>query len=448
MDPLWGQLLLQVILILINAFFAATEIAVISLNDGVLKKQADGGDKIAQKMMKLVESPSKFLSTIQIGITLAGFLGSAFAASNFSERLVNWLVKGLHFTALSRAALTNITVILITLILSYFTLVFGELVPKRIAMQKSEQLARRVCGTITFLAKVLKPVVWVMSASTNGILRLIGLNPNEESDTYSEEEIRMMIDIGEEKGTIEPTERELIDNIFEFNNTTAEDVMVHRTDMIVLWADDSDEDIIKTILESGLSRFPVCGEDADDIIGVLRTREYLLNKQSKQPKPLSELLSTPYFVPETVRTDILFRDMQARKVHMSLVIDEYGGISGIVTMEDLLEEIVGNIFDESDPLDEKEINKIGENLWRIAGSASIEQIAEELSVDMGDPEEQDYDTLGGLVFSCFSHIPEDGAQPELDVCGLHIKVEKIAERRVEWALVSVLPKPAKDDSEE
>ena len=435
-DHLGLQLLLQLFLILINAFFAMSEIAVISLNEGKLQREAeDEGDKKARRLLKMVQTPSGFLSTIQVGITLAGFLGSAFAASNLATRLANWLVNDCGW-AIKYSTLEALSVIAITIVLSYFTLILGELVPKRIAMHHPEKVARSVCGIINAVAVVLKPVVWFLSVSTNGVLRLIGIDPNAEAEDVSEDDIRLMVDIGEEKGAIESNEKELIENIFEFNNTTAEDIMVHRTDMVVLWIDDPTEKIIETIEESGLSRFPVCHEDVDDVVGILRSREFFLNLHSKHPKPLEKLVTPAYFVPESVRTDVLFRNMQASKTHMSIVIDEYGGISGLVTMEDLLEEIVGNIFDESDKAEPQEITKVGDNLWRIAGSATIESINDELGIELDENDE--YETLGGLIYNNLNTIPPDGSKPELNIDGLNIKVQLIEDRRVEWALVSVI----------
>ncbi|EDM97768.1 hypothetical protein BACCAP_04243 [Pseudoflavonifractor capillosus ATCC 29799] len=436
-------MLLQLILILVNAYFAATEIAVISLNENVLRREAEEGDKKAAKLLKIVEAPTRFLSTIQIGITLAGFLGSAFAADNFAGRIRDWAVLKWQLDAATAAAVNTLAVILITIILSFFTLVLGELVPKRLAMQKTEEVARFTCGVVSFLSAVMRPLIWLLTVSTNGMLRLLHIDPNAKEDEVSEEEIRMMMDIGEEKGAIESGEKEMIDNIFEFNNMTAEEVMIHRTDVVMLWAQDSDEEIIRTIRETGLTRFPVYEEDADDVIGILNTRTYLLNAREEQPKPLRELLTPAYFVPESVRTDALFRDMQAKKIHMAIVVDEYGGTSGIITMEDLLEEIVGNIYDEFDPQDEQEIVPLGENLWRIAGSADLEEVAEALGVEL--PEDEEYDTLGGLVFTQLAVIPEDGSHPEVDVCGLHIRVEELNDRRVEWATVSRLEIPPQEE---
>ena len=365
--PLWPQLLLQVILIAINAYFAATEIAVISLNEAVIRHQAEEGDKKAARLLHIVEQPTGFLSTIQIGITLAGFLGSAFAADNLAGRLSQWFAAQYALTAAAEAAVHTLSVILITIILSFFTLVFGELVPKRVAMKKSEQVARFTCGVVAFLAAVMRPLIWLLTVSTNAVLRLVHIDPNEEDDEVSEEGIRMMVDIGEEKGAIQAGEKEMIENIFEFDNMTAGDVMIHRTDMVMLWVDDTAEEIAQTIESSGLSRFPVYEEDADDIIGILNTRDWLLNARKASPRPVRELLRPAYFVPESVRTDKLFRDMQSRKIHLSIVVDEYGGTAGLVTMEDLLEEIVGNIYDEFDPQEDQEIIALGDNRWRIAG---------------------------------------------------------------------------------
>ena len=442
-DPLLPKLIILIILVLINAFFAAAEIAVISLSETKLKKQAEEGDKKAARLLALTQAPDHFLSAIQIAITLAGFLSSAFAADSFSDPLVDWLVKDLGVTALSPAALNSLMVVLITIVLSYFSLVLGELVPKRIAMKKTEGVARFTVGVVCAVAAVFRPVIWLLSKSTNGVLCLLHIDPKADAEDVSEDEIRMMVDLGEERGAIEASEKELIENIFEFNNTTAEDVMVHRTDMVLLWVEDTSEDVLNAILSSGRSRFPVYREDADDIVGILNTRDFLLNAQEEQPKPIAELIRPAYFVPESVRTDVLFRDMQSKKVHMAIVVDEYGGTSGLVTMEDLLEEIVGNIYDEFDPLEEKDIEQVEPGVWKVSGGCDLERVADALEIEF--PEEEESDTLGGLVFAQLSVIPEDGAQLEVDACGLHIRVQSFADRRVEWALVSKLePAPEED----
>ncbi len=445
-DPIGGQLLVQFILILINAFFAATEIAVISLNDNKVRKLAEDGDKKAAVMLKLAESPNDFLSTIQVCITLSGFLASALAADSFASRLSQALYAA-GWTFFSHETLNTLCLIFITLVLSYFTLVLGELTPKRIAMQNPEKVARFSCGVIVFAQKFFRPVVRLLSGSTNLMLRLFHIHPGTNNDKVTEEEIRMMVDIGGESGTIQQDERTMIENIFEFNNTTAESVMIHRMDVVSIQVDETFDEILTTIRESGLSRFPVYDEDVDDIVGVLNTRDFLLNAQNDSPKPMRELLRPAYLVPETVQADTLFRDMQKRKVHMAIVVDEYGGMSGIVTMEDLLEEIVGNIYDEFDPAEESEIVQISENLWRCEGSVDLETLAETLDMEL--PLDEEYDTLGGMVLSCFSTIPEDGSKPVVDVNGLHIQVENINEHRIESALVSkILPSQEPESPEE
>lgn len=261
----------------------------------------------------------------------------------------------------------------------------------------------------------------------------------------SEEDIRQMVDAGEETGAIEKEEKELIENVFEFNNSTAADVMVHRTDVNMIWIGDPAEEIMETIRASGLTRFPVYDEDTDDIIGILNTRDYLLNAQEESPRPLRELLRKAYFVPETVRTDVLFRDMQSRKIHFAVVVDEYGGTSGIITMEDLIEELVGNIYDEFDPQDEQEIVPLDETHWRISGITPLEDIAETLGVEF--PEDEEAETLGGLVFANLDVIPADGTHPTVDAYGLHIQVEELSDRRVEWARVSKLAPPEEPEEE-
>ena len=444
-DPIGSQILVQLLLILINAFFAATETSVVSLNENKIRKQADDGDLKAKQLLKMIESPTRFLSTIQVCITLSGFLASAFASDSFAALLVGLFVNA-GFTLISPAALHTICVILITLVLSYFMIVLGELVPKRVALQNPEKTASFACGTIRVVSKIFSPLVWLLSASTNGVLRLLRINPNEASEEVTEEEIRMMVDMGSETGAIEQDERAMIENIFEFNNTTAADVMVHRMDVVAIHVEDDDQEILKTIRESGLSRFPVYDSDIDDIIGILNTRDFLLNAQAQQPRPLRQLLRDVYMVPETVAADTLFSNMQKQKIHLAVVVDEYGGMSGIVTMEDLLEEIVGNIYDEFDPSEDSEIEKLGENLWRVNGTVELETLAEALGVDL--PLDQEYDTLGGMVFSSFSSIPEEGTHPEVTMHGLHIRVESICDHRVEKALVSKVETPETDAKEE
>jgi len=441
-DP-WGPLLLQLLLILVNGWFAATEVAVLSLNEAKLRHDAEEGDKAATKLLKLNESPNQFLSTIQVCITLAGFLGAAFAAESFSDPLAKVILDaGIQ---IDPKILDALCVVGVTLALSYFTLVLGELVPKRLGMHAPEKTARMGLTVLTVCSVLFRPIVWLLSVSTNLLLRLLGIDPHATEEEVTEDDIRMMVDMGEEAGAIEETEKEMIENIFEFNNLTAENVMTHRTDVTSIWVDEEWDTIISTIRETGLSRFPVYNEDMDDIIGTLNTRVFLLNLQAEKPRTVREMLREAYFVPETVQADQLFRDMQTKKVHMAIVVDEYGGMSGIVTMEDLLEEIVGNIYDEFDPQAEVEIVAVDENTWRVSGQAMLSDVAEALGVEL--PLEEDYDTFGGLIYSQFTTIPEDGSTPELECCGLHIQVEKIEEHRVDTALVTKLATEVKEETD-
>ena len=280
------------------------------------------------------------------------------------------------------------------------------------------------------------PILFFISLAGNVILlRRPVLQLLRRDKAVSEDNIMAMVEEGEESGAIQSNEKELIENVFEFDTMTAKDVMVHRTDMVTLALDEDEDTILDTIRQSGLSRFPVYQEDVDDIIGILSTREYLLNFRLPDPKPMKELLRPAYFVPETVPADVLFRDMQGKKTHMALVVDEYGGTSGLVTLEDLLEELVGNIYDEFDPQEEQDIIRLEDNKWRVSGSADLEELAEAVGIDLPEDEERDYDTLGGLVFSQLSVIPEDGSRPVVEAMGLRIRVEELCDRRVEWALV-------------
>ena len=427
------QLLIQAVLILINAFFAMSEIALLGLSPSKLRKLEEEGDRKAPRLLKLLEEPSAFLSTIQVGITLAGFLGSAFAADSFSEMLVNWICNDLGFSMLPIAVVDTLSVIIITIVLSYFTLVFGELVPKRIAMQKPLEAARFTCGVISGIAVVMRPVVRFLSFSTNAVLRLMRLKTESEEETVNKDEIRMMVDLGEEKGTIDSGEGEWIDNVFEFSETTVREVMTHVSELVAVPESSSTEEVLAVIRQSGRSRIPVYGKNVDDVIGILYVREFLLEQQSDSPRHYSELLRAPYFVPETLKAVTLFRDMQQRKTHIAVVIDEYGQTGGIVTMEDLLEEIVGSIYDESDAEEEAEVTQLEENLWRARGSAELWQLSEML--DMEFPDDVEFDTLNGLVFSCLSNIPKDGSVFDVQAFGLEIHVERISRRRVVSALL-------------
>lgn len=438
------QLLIQALLILINAFFAATEIAVISLNTTKLKKQMEEGDKTAGALLGMAENPSGFLSTIQIGITLAGFLGSALAADTLSDRLATTL-QGWGL-ALPFHTLNMISVVVITIILSFFTLIFGELVPKRIAQQKSELVARFSCRVISVLALLMRPFIWFLSACTNGVLRLMRMNVTGDDEQVTEDDIRLMVDAGGESGSIEEDEQEWIQNVFEFNDTTVSEVMVRPSDIVAIQEDMDNKEILSIIKESGRSRIPVYGEDINDIKGILNSRDFLMNLTEDDKRSLKQLIRPAYLVPETIHADKLFSEMQTKKQHLAIVIDEYGQTSGLITLEDLLEEIVGNIYDEFDKEEEKEIVKVGDNLWKVSGTLSVTDLEESLGMDIHD-DELDFDTVGGMVFSQLTEIPQDGTTLDIDAYGLHIHVTKIEDRRIVEALVSVIPKEENHDEE-
>lgn len=431
MDSIPQQLLLQAILILINAFFAMTEIAVISLNPGKLRMLAEEGDKTAPRLLKLVEEPSGFLSTIQIAITLSGFLGAAFAGDAFAESLTAWLL-GLG-VGLPASVLNTVSLVAVTVVLSYFTLVFGELVPKRIAIQKPLQAARLTCGVVIAIAAVLRPVVWLLSVSTNGLLRLLRLPTQPEEESVTEEEIRMMVDLGQAKGTIQREEGEWIDNVFDFGESMARDLMTHAGDVTAFPVSAEDGEILQAIRRTGLSRYPVYDGDLNHVLGILNARVFLLDRAGVHPRPLRELLQSACFVPDTLNAAALLRDMQSRKVHIAVVIDEYGDTAGIITMEDLLEEIVGSIYDEFDPAEPAEIEAVGPGVWKVSGGADIEEVAETLGVDL--PEDREFDTLGGLVFSQLHTIPRNGPVPDVEAWGLHVHVDQVDGFRIVSATV-------------
>lgn len=435
------EILLQVVLILINAFFAATELAVVSLNSTKLRKLEEDGNKTASRLLKMVEEPSAFLSTIQVAITLAGYLGSAFAAENFSGGLSNWLYYTLDFQALSLSALNTVSIIIITIILSYFTLVFGELVPKRIAMQKSYEVAKLACGVIRVMAFVLRPVIWLLSVSVNAVLRLLRLKVEAEEESVTEDEIRMMVDLGGERGAIDEDEQEWIQNVFDFGDISVREAMTPRSDVDALPCDADDQEILEMIRECGRSRMPVYQENIDTILGILNARDFLLDRNSGKNTPLKELLRPAYFAPETIKADNLFKEMQKEKVHIAIVVDEYGGTEGIITMEDLLEEIVGNIYDEFDEPEQSEIVPLAENEWRVTGSTPISSLVDDLDLPL--PESDNYDTLGGMIVTRLNAIPKDGEELDLEVNGVALHVEKIQEHRIESVVIRLLVPKAK-----
>lgn len=429
-DSIILMLLLQVVLIALNAVFACAEIAVISISETKIEKMAEQGNKKAARLRKLTNNPAKFLATIQVAITLSGFLGSAFAAENFSDRIVSWLVS-LGVTT-SEKTLNTISVIVITILLSYVTLIFGELVPKRVAQRKAEKLALGMSGMIYFISKIFAPIVFLLTTSTNGVLKLIGIDPNANEESVSEEEIRMMVDAGSEQGAIDAEEKEFIQNVFEFDDLSAGEIATHRTDVSMLWLEETPEEWENTIHNSRHTMYPVCGESADDIVGVLNAKDYFRLDDKSRENVMKNAVKPAYFVPETVKADVLFRNMRKTHNKFAVVIDEYGGMHGIITISDLLERLVGNINDADGGEEELLIAQVDSETWRISGAAPLEDVSKTLSIDLPTDE---YDTFGGFVFGNYGSIPEDGTVFEVDACELHVKVIKVEDHQLEAALV-------------
>jgi len=429
-DPIGRWLIVEIALVLAAFYHSLFSTAFAEASESKLRAAAEEGDKRAARALPLVEEPKRFVAAMQAGTVCFGF----FAVYNGMTRTLFARIAG-------ESAWAPVISVLLWLCAALLALALCLQAPQRCAMRRPEKLVCRYYGAARFLEALCRPALAASWTVATGVVRLLGVKPADENEAVGEEEILQLVDAGEESGAIEKSEKELIENVFAFNNTSAEDIMVHRTDMVVIWEDDTDEQITRTIEESGLSRFPVCGEDVDDVVGILSTRDFLLNLKAEPRKPLKELLRAPHFVPESVKIDVLFRDMQTQKVHMSIVVDEYGGTSGLVTMEDLLEQLVGEIYDEFDAEEEQEIIKLSDDTWRIAGSALMEDVAEALGLTLTEEQEDEYETLGGLIFGQLSVIPEDGTHPEVDALGLHIRVEEIRDRRVEWALVQKLPQP-------
>ena len=441
-DLLGWQLLLLLVLILISGFFSCSEIAIISLNKNKLEKMFESGrrnpkgSRRAGRILSLLGQPSKFFATIQVGSILAGFLASAFAASSITGRLTNWFIA--LGTAVPLEMLKNISMVIITMILSFVQMVLGELVPRRIAMKYADTIAFSVSTLILFISRLFAPIVWLLTKTTNGILRLLGINPEADAYIVTEEEIRLMIDVGSSRGTIDDGEKEMLQNVFEFGSMTTGDVMTHRRDTVLLRLADKDSEWERLIMESRHSFFPVCGESMDDIAGVLKSRDYLCFTDRSRETVMAQAVVPAQFIPTSVKADVLFKRMKKNRNHFAVVLDEHGSLMGVVTMKDLLEELVGNLDDDdSIPPLQPLVEKTGPDTWIVNGMLPLDKAAREFAVAL--PVEQ-YDTFAGFVFSLLGRIPEDGSQAELEVQGLKIRVLEIRERRLEKAQVALIEK--------
>lgn len=447
-DP--GSIILKIVtlfvLILVNAFFAMSEMAVVNLNDNKIDKMAENGHKKAKQIKKLTESTSSFLSTIQIGVTLAGFLTSATAAQSFAAMLTDAIAKTPVVSVIPVGAISGFSTVVITLVMSYFSLVLGELVPKKIAIQNPEKMSFFAAPILIVVSKITKPVVKFLSLSTNGVLRLMRIDPHADEETVTEEEIRMMVDVGGEKGVIEDVQKEMIDNIFEFDDIDVADIMTHRTDMICIDDDEPLAEAVKLSIENGFSRIPVYEEDPDNIVGVIYIKDFLKYVGNNLPKTktVKDMMRPAYYVPETKRCGELFTEMTEKRVQMAVVVDEYGGTAGIVTLEDLLESIVGNIQDEYDQEDE-EISIINETTFEVDGITDIEEVEEHTGKTFPDG---DYDTIGGYIISVLGFLPKDGEFNEVQFENVKFTVLNVEDRRISKVKVEVLPLDKTDEDEE
>ena len=422
------QILVLVILILLNAYFAATEIAFISLNDSKVERDAKDGNKKAKQILKMLKSPSKFLATIQIGITLAGFLSSAFASDAFADKLAPILNSWMPFISLD--VWRAISIVIITIILSFFTLVFGELVPKRLAMKYYEKISYATIGVIRGISVITAPFVKLLTVSTNMVSKIFGVGEAEE-EVVTEEEIKMMIDEGEEKGTIERGEKMLLNNVFEFNDIIVSEIMTPRTEMFAIDINDNLEELLDKIDEFKYSRIPVYDEDIDDIKGILFVKDILKPLKEHKKINIKAIMREPYFIPESKDIDELFKEMQQNKVQMAIAIDEYGGTAGLITMEDIIEELVGNIFDEYDE-EEIDAKKIDDNTYILSGTTTSYELKKIFNVEIP---EGDYETLSGYLIDKLGRIPDDDENPVIEDEKLTYKVEEIEDKRIKYVKV-------------
>ena len=435
------DLLVVFFFVLINAFFSGTEMAVISLSDAKMHKMAEEGHKKAKRIVKFIDNPGNFLATIQVGVTLAGFLSSAFAANNFARQLAQVFDPAGQYTWME-----TLWTVVITVVLSYFSLVLGELVPKRIAQKYPEKWAFAVTGIVGFFSIALRPFVVLLTASTNGILRLFKIDPNKNDKTVTEEEIRMMVDVGSESGNIEDTEKEMIENVFEFNDKDVAEIMTHRKKIVSLPIDADYDEVMRIAREEKFTRIPVYRETIDDIEGILHIKDLLglTPPDNDHPFILSKYIRDPLVVHETRKISSLFSEMKNSGMQMAVIVDEYGGTMGICTIEDILEELVGNISDEFDE-DDDELVRLSNGDYIVAGDMTLSDLEDAVGVELTDDE---YDTIAGLVLSLLDRVPEEREHPIVHYKNLDIKVLKVAENAIAKVMIHANPEIPESDGEE
>ncbi|WP_455249824.1 hemolysin family protein [Ruminococcus sp.] len=434
--------LLQIFLIALNAVFAGTEIAVISVNETKLEKEVERGNKRAKWLLKMTQNSSGFLATIQVAITLSGFLGAAFASDSFAAVLSGALKRiGI---GLSDSVLNTISVVLVTLVISYFSIVFGEMVPKRIAMKNAERFSLTMAGPITVIAKLFAPLVWLLTKSTNGILRLCGIDPESDEEIVTEEDLLLMADAGRKKGTIDDSENDMIRNVFAFDDLTVGEICTHRKEVSILWMDETVAEWEQTIHESRHSVYPVCGDSVDQIIGVLNAKDFFrLNCRDKKAV-MEHAVHMPYFVHENLKADQLFSKMKRHADHFAVVLDEYGGMCGIITVTDLVEQLVGDFDDDEMLRQEPEIERLDSRCWKVRGSCSLHDVSRAL--EYAFPEEE-YETFSGFLIGSLGEIPKDGTKLKMQVGPFQVRILDVCQHRIEKAIVHLM-EPEKNPAAE
>ncbi len=438
---MFERIVLLIILIIINRFFSCAEIAVLQVGDAKLRRLADEGNDNAVKLLKLTADPARFLSTIQVAITLAGFLSSAFAADSFAGPVTDFLLS--HGVSLKERVLEPIVIVLITFILSYVNIVLGELVPKRLAQAYTEKLSLGMAGILQFASFVFGPFVWLLTVSTNAVMRIIGIDPGDMEDKVSEEDIKMMLDEGTEIGTIESTENEMIQNVFEFNDITVEDVCTHRTDVAMLYTEDSDAVWRKIIYSHRFANYPICGEDDDDVIGILDTKDYFRLDSQDRDTVMKNAVDKPFFVSQNMKVSDLFQTMKRERKYYAVVIDEYGGMTGIVSLHDLIEALVGDLQEEDALPEPDPIEAVGDNEWIILGIADLEDVNEALRLEIPT---EDADTFGGYIMGIIGTVPDDGSSFHLETDDLDIDVAYIKNHRIGKTIVRKKIKDVNENS--
>ncbi|NLY81110.1 MAG: HlyC/CorC family transporter [Lysinibacillus sp.] len=426
-------LIVLILLICLNAFFAASEFALVELNALKIKNLANEGNQKAKLLYKLISDSSRFLSTIQIGITLAGFLASAFAADNFSDVFARFLLN--LGVPLSIEILDILSVIIITATLSYFTLVFGELVPKKIALQQPEKIANMVVLPLTFIFYLCFPLVKVLTMSTNTVLRLFKLDQKLTKGEATEEDIRMMVELGDQQGTIRKSESEMIHNIFEFNDKFVKDIFTHRVDNAAIPVEATLEETLTIVDKNRYTRYPVYEGDIDHIVGILHVKDLLHNvSHPNEDFNLREIVRKPTYVIDSLSIDILFQMMQKNNIHVAIVIDEYGGTAGLVTIEDVIEEIVGEIQSETHK-EEKEIQKISPNQYLIKGITHLYKIEDELEIRLPSDE---FDTLNGFLIDQLGHYPIQNQNKVIQYENFKFQILEFDQMRIESVILTIL----------